>query len=73
MSRPRQNNFLFGLPFDLFNDGSLKENTRPQRRIPIQPTVSAYDPYVSSNGIPLYRYRKKHPHGYGRKKREAQK
>jgi len=67
--KQRQNNFLFGLPFFNNGHGFLKENVRLQRRVPNHQPL--YDPYLSTNGIPLYRYRKKHPHGYGRKKREA--
>jgi len=75
-TRKRLSPFLFGLPFDLFNDGDLKQNKRPQRKSPeILTPISGRtlsNPYVATSGIPLYKYRNKHPHGYGRKKRDAQ-
>ena len=64
--------FLFGLPFDIFQDKStnLKPNVRTQRRI--RPVAEPQNPYLAENGTPIYKYRQKHPLGYGRKKREAQ-
>jgi len=63
-------NFLFGLPFDLFQDkSSHKPITRTQRRIPV--SIESRNPYLSSNGTPIYKYRQKNPLGYGRKKRAA--
>ena len=49
--RKRQN-FLFGLPFQLFSDGEIRENERFQRRIPSQrPNIpSSSNPYLSANG-----------------------
>ena len=63
--------FLFGLPFDLFQDKSShhKPITRTQRRIPV--SIETRNPYLSSNGTPIYKYRQKNPLGYGRKKRAA--
>jgi len=72
------NSFLFGIPFGIFNDESreLQENVRSVRTTPAlptrQPVAFGVDPYLSSSGIPLYKYRNKNPLGYGRKKREAQ-
>jgi len=72
------NSFLFGIPFGIFNDGNeeLQENIRPQRKTPVLPTrppgAVGVDPYLSTSGIPLYKYRNKNPFAYGRKKREAQ-
>ncbi len=73
-SRRNQGSFLFGLPFDLFNDGALKEKKRTQRKTLQKanaPDVGS-NPYLSSSGIPVYKYRQKNPLGYGRKKRDAQ-
>jgi len=71
--------FLFGIPFDIFNEdnGKLQENVRTQRKTPAPPIRQSssvgVDPYLHpSSGIPLYKYRNKSPHGYGRKKRNAQ-
>jgi len=77
--KPKRKPFLFGLPFDLFNDGPLTGKVRTSRKSPQSPQKSTrftsrqlIDPYLSSSGIPLYKYKNKHPLGYGRKKREAQ-
>lgn len=71
--KSKKSSFLFGLPFDLFNDGALKENVRTQRKSPTQPSpaIEFKNSYVSNTGIPLYKYRQKNPLGYGRKKRQA--
>ena len=63
--RKPSKSFLFGLPFDIFNEGNggkLPENIRTQRKTPSspqtrQPIVTGVDPYLSSSGIPLYKYR----------------
>jgi len=73
-NKRNQGSFLFGLPFDLFNDGALKEKKRTQRKTLQKanaPDVGS-NPYLSSSGIPVYKYRQKNPLGYGRKKRDAQ-
>ena len=61
--RKQNNGFLFGIPFDIFNDENqnLQENVRPVRKTPVppthQPSAFGLDPYLSSSGIPLYKYR----------------
>ena len=55
-------NFIFGLPFDLFQDKSSRQPiTRTQRRIPSN--IESRNPYLASNGTPIYKYRQKNPLG----------
>ena len=69
--RPKQGS-LFGLPFGLFRDDQVQQKPRFQRKTPAF-TPSNTDPYITSEGVPLYKYRQKYPQGYsGRKKRSPQ-
>ena len=70
----QKQSLLFGLPFELFSDGEIQENPRFQRRVPSSTRTrsTSINPYLTSSGVPLYKYRQKYPQGYsGRKRRNA--